>query len=306
MSSNLFIIGSPRSGTNIIRDVLCRNKNISTWPCDEINYIWRHLNLYKHTDYLTELDASPRVKTYLRSVFHELGSSSLFNQSLQYQLIVEKTCANTLRIPFVNEVFPGSLYLYIKRNPFDVVTSSLKRWTAPLDLSYLRKKAKYVPFADLPFYSTRYLSHRLRRYFSRDNALPVWGPLPPELNTFRPDHPLYSQYLKCFYQWYFCCFHAEFNLSRLIPPHRLFTVYYEDLVSNPDLIVNRILDFLSYPISLRPDISCRDLFFTSSVCYGKTLPNELIEILSSLYSNLTSSHPHALLPAKLPHYQEAL
>ena len=33
------IIGAPRSGTNMLRDVLCDWPGVVTWPCDEINLI---------------------------------------------------------------------------------------------------------------------------------------------------------------------------------------------------------------------------------------------------------------------------
>ena len=36
----VIIIGAPRSGTNMLRDILTNFEGIETWPCDEINYIW--------------------------------------------------------------------------------------------------------------------------------------------------------------------------------------------------------------------------------------------------------------------------
>ena len=41
----LIIIGAGRSGTNALRDALTTFSKISSWPCDEINPIWRHGNL---------------------------------------------------------------------------------------------------------------------------------------------------------------------------------------------------------------------------------------------------------------------
>ena len=38
----VIIIGAGRSGTNMLRDLLAQLPQFSTWPCDEINYIWRH------------------------------------------------------------------------------------------------------------------------------------------------------------------------------------------------------------------------------------------------------------------------
>ena len=42
----LIIIGAGRSGTNILRDTLTSLSGFETWPCDEINPIWRHGNLF--------------------------------------------------------------------------------------------------------------------------------------------------------------------------------------------------------------------------------------------------------------------
>ena len=41
----LIIIGAGRSGTNILRDSLCKVDGVVTWNCDEINPLWRHGNI---------------------------------------------------------------------------------------------------------------------------------------------------------------------------------------------------------------------------------------------------------------------
>ena len=41
---DIIIIGAPRSGTNMLRDVLTALPGFETWPCDEINLAWRHGN----------------------------------------------------------------------------------------------------------------------------------------------------------------------------------------------------------------------------------------------------------------------
>ena len=46
----IIIIGAPRSGTNMLRDVLCNLDGVGSWPCDEINYIWRHGNVKNPSD----------------------------------------------------------------------------------------------------------------------------------------------------------------------------------------------------------------------------------------------------------------
>ena len=40
----VIVVGTGRSGTNMLRDALCVLPGFDTWPCDEGNYIWRHGN----------------------------------------------------------------------------------------------------------------------------------------------------------------------------------------------------------------------------------------------------------------------
>ena len=58
-SENIVLVGAPRSGTNMLRDVLTALDGIGTWPCDEINYIWRHGNVRYPSDELPRENATP-------------------------------------------------------------------------------------------------------------------------------------------------------------------------------------------------------------------------------------------------------
>ena len=40
----VIILGAPRSGTNMLRDILCQHPFLNTWNCDEINPIWKYNN----------------------------------------------------------------------------------------------------------------------------------------------------------------------------------------------------------------------------------------------------------------------
>ena len=84
----------------MLRDVLTSLPEFTTWPCDEINYVWRHGNVrYPSDEFPAEL-ARPSVRAYIRSAFQQIGEGSPHEQ------VVEKTCANSLRVAFVNRVLP--------------------------------------------------------------------------------------------------------------------------------------------------------------------------------------------------------
>ena len=130
---NVIIIGAPRSGTNMLRDVLCSIEGFDTWPCDEINFIWRHGNIKSQSDELRTDQANDYVKKFIRDKFCRLQKKK------NSKVIVEKTCANSLRVPFVNEIIPDAKFIYIKRDMLDVVGSAKHRWKAPISYLFTKK-----------------------------------------------------------------------------------------------------------------------------------------------------------------------
>ena len=72
----IFIIGAPRSGTNILRDTLTSNKKFVTWDCDEINYIWRYNSIFKKSDELKVKNITLKKRNYIRSRFKNIISKA--------------------------------------------------------------------------------------------------------------------------------------------------------------------------------------------------------------------------------------
>ena len=130
----IIIIGAGRSGTNMLRDLLVQLPGLGTWPCDEINYIWRHGNRGFATDEFTAGMATPAVKAFIRKQFKRLEVQGNVDS------IVEKTCANSLRCGFVHEIFPRARFIHLVRDGRDVAASARERWAAKLDLGYILKR----------------------------------------------------------------------------------------------------------------------------------------------------------------------
>lgn len=230
----VIIIGSPRSGTNMLRDLLSSLPGVGTWPCDEINYIWRHGNVSFNSDQFTPAMATPAVKKYINRQFDQLA------ESRGLDMVVEKTCANSLRVGFVDEVLPSAKYIFIVRDGLDVVGSARMRWTAKLDISYVLKKVRYVPPIDLPFYALRYLYHRLYKLVSHEKRLALWGPVLPSVDQLLQRFSLIEV---CALQWKACVDRSEEDLSA-IPVDRLFRLSYEEFVANPIEEFAKISHFL--------------------------------------------------------------
>ena len=153
---------------------------------------------------------------------------------------MEKTCANSLRVPFVDAVVPEVRDIFIRRDGLDTVGSAMQRWKAPLDIPYLARKARFVPASDLPYYAGRYFWNRLYRLVSRQERLAFWGPQMADMDQLLAVHPLDEV---CAIQWQRCVDHA-YDALQAMPPSRWLEVVYEDFVTDPGRELERVLAFL--------------------------------------------------------------
>lgn len=238
MRQDVIIIGAPRSGTNMLRDVLTRFPGVASWPCDEINLIWRHGNRDHPSDELTPEMASPTVSGYIHRKFDQIA------QRYDADIVVEKTCATSLRVEFTREVFPDAKYIFITRDGVDCAASAIARWHAPLDLRYTAAKSKFVPLSDLPYYGTRFVANQLKRRATPDgpdgSVQTWWGPKPDGFRALMGTHPLDEL---CMIQWQACVDASQRGLEGL-PDDQLFEVSYEDFVSEPIAPLRGLLGFL--------------------------------------------------------------
>jgi len=238
MNEPLIIIGAGRSGTNMLRDAICKLQGFETWPCDEINYIWKHGNLSKKDDEFGIEEARPEIKSYIRKKF------KIFQKKSEAENVVEKTCASSLKIPFINEIFPDARYIFIMREGRDVTSSAMKRWTAPLEMKYILKKAKYIPAVDFPYYGLRYFMNRIKKIFSKEKRLAFWGPIySGMIDELKTD----SLEEVCAKQWKQCVEKAYTELVKM-ETSKVFMCTYEDFVNNPKKGMNKLADFLRIEI----------------------------------------------------------
>lgn len=235
---DVVIVGAPRSGTNMLRDVLTSLPGFATWPCDEINLIWRHGNRAYPSDELGPELATPEVRKYIRGRFESIRHKYLGRS------VVEKTCANSLRVEFVRTVLPDARFVFITRDGLDAAASAMERWDAPLDLSYTAAKARFVPPSDLPYYGARFIAGRLRGNRTDDGrATGWWGPKTDDRADLMATRPLDEI---CVLQWRRCVESAERGLAGL-GPDRLHHVSYESFARDPEVGLRALLDFLERP-----------------------------------------------------------
>lgn len=230
----VFIIGAPRSGTNILRDCLSATNAIATWPCDEINYIWKYGNATYPSDQLKLEQQTSRIKSYIEKQFSKLAFKE------HAGIVLEKTCANCLRVDYINAIFPDAKYIYIYRDSIDCTASAIKRWKSKFDFQYTLRKVRYVPYADLPYYFYKFIRNRLFKVFSHEKRLAYWGPYFDGMDiSLKSD----SVPIVAARQWTIC---NELALSSLakINEEKVFSLTYKELVSSSHEKLQEIANFL--------------------------------------------------------------
>lgn len=244
MAQNVIIVGAPRSGTNMLRDVLTSAPGITTWPCDEINLMWKHGNLDIDSDEIPAVRATSKVAAYLQEQFARIGHKD------GADVVVEKTCATSLRVPFAAAVIPDAKFVFIRRDGIDATASTMQRWNAPFDARYTLRKVRYVPPTDLPRHLAGFALKKITQRRAGDsgsaaNDLKVstwWGPRPHDFRDIQRAHPLEEV---AFIQWQRCVEQSADALARL-DPDRVLEVCYEDYVADPYVGTLRVLDFLGH------------------------------------------------------------
>lgn len=269
----IVIVGAPRSGTNMLRDLLVSFDDFSTWPCDEINYIWRYGNVRYPSDEFTAEMAGQKTISYVRQGFEQIGVKN------QARFIVEKTCANSLRVPFVDKVLPEAKYVFIRRDGLDAVSSAMSRWSAPLELPYLLRKARFVPAAHLPYYGGRYLWNRCYQIFSQNKRLAFWGPQLSDIEVLLGRHSLDEV---CAIQWQRCV-EASAAAFQVMDRRRWLEVSYENLVRDPVYELRKVLDFVEYSTTREQLVEAVGDVRSSSVGKGrKKLGAEKVERIQGI------------------------
>ena len=108
---------------------------------------------------LTRAHARPRVRRFIRGAFMDLWAAAG-----RPAVVVEKTCVNPLRVPFVDAVLPKDRFVHLLRDGRAVVPLAMRRWRSDLEIPGLRyyvRKSRYVPLRNLPVYAGRFSRNRV-------------------------------------------------------------------------------------------------------------------------------------------------
>ena len=129
----LFIVSSPRSGSTLMFETLARSPDLYTVG-GESHQIIESIPAFRpaahdwHSNRLDANDATPDLARALRAGFLAQLRDRDGRKPVGPVRMLEKTPKNSLRVPFLQEVFPDAVFVYLYRDPRETVSSMLDAW----------------------------------------------------------------------------------------------------------------------------------------------------------------------------------
>lgn len=226
----IIILGNTRSGTTIVQKVMSVHPDIAGWY--EPRTLWLCAAPGRPHDEFGEEDATVKVKAHVRRQF------------LKYQkehgdcVVMEKTPANILKIPYVHAIFPEATYLFIVRDPFSFISSVELKWQRTLSTTGIRRRLRSTPITQLPFYAGRFVRQYFDKRVLRKKYQAIWGPRYRGMTDDLKNEELMTVIAR---QWAVPSRKAEEDLARF-PVGKVLRLRYEDFVSDPISDMTRICE----------------------------------------------------------------
>jgi len=132
----VFIVSPPRSGSSLLFEILSQSPSVATIGGEshgiiEGNTAFGVLGAAARgydSNRLDAGDATPDVVDALRERFSRRAFNRHGEKVSGRMRLLEKTPKNALRIPFLTRVFPDALFVYLYRDPREVLASMMEAW----------------------------------------------------------------------------------------------------------------------------------------------------------------------------------
>lgn len=226
----IIVIGSPRSGTTLLGDLLQYHPRLAQLV--EPRLTWKYGN-DKKSDLLKPTDARPEVCQHIRRVF----AKAVRDQGRER--LLEKTPSNALRMEFVERVLPGCVFIHTIRDGAESVLSIRKFWqnhARGVRPSKVMERLKEIDLRRAPYYAKEIIRRTIPKPLARFVHHPVWGPRIPGIDGLLQDLDLLEV---CCLQWRMCV-ELACDYGRRLPPGRYMECRLEEM--SPELVTS-ILEF---------------------------------------------------------------
>lgn len=248
----VFVLGTPRSGTHLLASTIKQNTNCQYFG--ELNSFWnKYIKGVSDYSSSNRLDR-PTIEKIRRDFFHR------YVKNTDHTFVLEKTPANSLRVDFLNEVFPEAKFIHIIRDGRDVAVSIQKKSfgdnrkitqhenrkeSVGESISTIKNAARKIFKGGKAFqYLFRnfskivqqiLVSFGLKKQFHWGLRYPGWKVYYKELNEIE----------SAAMQWQVSVLNIKNNLTEIDPERRL-EVYYEDIIQTPNEMLQKVFSFINY------------------------------------------------------------
>lgn len=121
----IFILGSPRSGTTLLFEVLGRSPHVASLEV-ESHFLWEMFHPLEAAGFssheLGPQDFSRRERRVLYWVIDRVSEGRRY---------LDKAPRNCLRVPYLHALFPGAWFVHLKRDGRAAVSSLITGWRSP-------------------------------------------------------------------------------------------------------------------------------------------------------------------------------
>lgn len=251
MPDTVFILGSPRSGTTLLGDILDMHPAIARWY--EPFFITDHFFRYAPDDTRTAADATLEVSRYIRQAFDN------YRRKRGSRIVLDKSPPNSLKVPFLHAVFPDARFVHIVRDGRDVTLSINKEWRKRSSTLSGRTPFKAIepikrrmwdgqPLMAHRLAALRHETGKLWQLPSRKDLLQTirwdgrigWG---PRFEDWRDVIDTMSVLEFNALQWR-ACTESVIAAGAVLPDMPLLEVRYETLLSHPTETLARLFDYM--------------------------------------------------------------
>lgn len=246
-SCPIFVIGAGRSGTSFLSK--CLDKDHRFKYNFENRYIWNYGQKNLRTDRRVKEQVTQSVKFYIRDHFERISSEAGC-------VLIDKTPGNSLKLPFIFEIFPEAKVINIIRDGRANILSRQAMWgdekKAQLNLNRFRgyfrtydnmRKRANLPYDRVPIFLGDSLRRNLKGLFLRTPLL--FGERIPGLEDFAKVEGIE---IARAIQWRETVAISIIE-GRQFGDDRYHEVFYEQLLSDPIENLHRIAKFLNIEIS---------------------------------------------------------
>ncbi len=235
MPDPIFVLGCSRSGTTVTFETLAAAPGLLHFDF-EIPQFWNGLYGPLNNGWHSEAAGAEHARPE-----HRDAAFRFFYQRLGAGQVLDKTCINTLRVPYLHKLFPQARFVFIHRDGRDNISSMMDGW----------RQGR----TDGGFGLNQFFGPSPEPVAIEHDEFHEWHFfLPPGWRNY--NHASLEEV--CAYQW-LTANRLALDAARDVPPEQWIQIRYEDLLDRPVEVFRDAFTGLGIPFDATLEARCASL-----------------------------------------------